>query len=113
MKSLAPRIISVLLNSSNGNLSVSWELLHTGGSDLESITVLCSGKGNDDHISSGISYPLTVMLECSVVTMNYCMLGNISIGPVISGVNYSCSVAAENGIGRDELRSKYVLTTTG
>ena len=53
------------------------------------------------------------MLECSVVTMNYCMLGNISIGPVISGVNYSCLVTAENGIGRDELRTEYALATTG
>ena len=53
------------------------------------------------------------MLECSAVSMNYCILGNISIGPVISRVNYSCLVTAENRFGKDELRTEYVVTNTG
>ena len=106
--------MSVLLDSSNGNLSVLWKFLHTGGSDLDAITVLCSWKGNNkDHISSVITYPFAVMLECSTVSMNYCILGNVSIGPVISRVNYSCLITAENRFGKDDLRTDYVVANTG
>ena len=41
-----------------------------------------------------------MMLNFSAVTVNYFMLGNISIGPVILRVNYICSFTDENSLRR-------------
>ena len=104
---LAPSIGSVIVDNVNGNLLVSWNILHTGGADLETITVYCSEKSID---ADGVN-PLSSVREC--LKSVECMMNSTTVGPVAAGVNYSCSVTAENSVGRDELRTEYVLTTTG
>ena len=36
--------------------------------------------------------------------MSDCDGRSVSLGPVITGVNYSCLVTADNNIGEDEIR---------
>ena len=104
---LAPSIGSVLVDNVNGNLLVSWNILHTGGVDLETIIVYCSEKSIDEDSVN----PLSSVREC--LKSVECMTNSTTVGPVAAGVNYSCLVTAENSIGMDELRTEYVLATTG
>ena len=86
---------------------MSWEILHNGGIELEQISVLCGLDcidGTRVNILSAAEKCLT-NLECE----RY----NVTVGPVTAGVNYSCLVTAENNIGGDELRTKYIFTKTG
>ena len=101
----APRISSAVLENINGNLSITWEFLHTGGSGLETVTVQCS---NETDISTD---GLGVVTECT--SNEECETGSVSVGPVIAGDNYSCVVFGDNNIGEDELRTNYVLANTG
>ncbi len=101
----APRISSAVLENVNGNLSITWAFLHTGGSGLETVTVQCSNE--TDISSDGVG----VVTECT--SNEQCETGSVSVGPVIAGGNYSCVVLAENNIGEDELRTNYVLANTG
>ena len=103
----APRISSAVLENINGNLSITWEFLHTGGSGIETVAVQCS---NETDISSD---GLGVVTECTSNEVIKCETGSVSVGPVIAGGNYSCVVFAENNIGEDELRTNYVLANTG
>ena len=104
----APRISSAVLENINGNLSITWEFLHTGGSGLDTVTVQCSNETDSDDTSSN---GLGVVTECT--SNEQCETGSVSVGPVIAGGNYSCVVFAENNIGEDELRTNYVLANTG
>ena len=52
-----------------------------------------------------------MILECSDSVE--CLNGTVSIGPVAAGVNYSCSVTAENSVGGDEMRTDYLVVITG
>ena len=101
----APRISSAVLENINGNLSITWEFLHTGGSGLETVIVQCS---NETDISTD---GLGVVTECT--SIEECETGSVSVGPVIAGGNYSCVVFGDNNIGEDELRTNYVLANTG
>ena len=95
--------------NTNGNLSVSWSFLHTGGSGLESVTVQCSeATYTADNTSAD---PLATIIQCS--TNEECEDGSVSIGPIAAGGNYSCTVNAENDLGSDDARTNYVLATTG
>ena len=107
----APRISSAVLENINGNLSITWEFLHTGGSGLETVTVQCSDEADSDDSISASSNGLGVVTECT--SNEECETGSVSVGPVIAGGNYSCVVLAENNIGEDELRTNYVLANTG
>ena len=98
----APRISSAVLENINGNLSITWEFFHTGGSGLDIVTVQCSNETTDG---------LGVITECT--GNEECETGSVSVGPVIAGGNYSCVVFADNNIGVDELRTNYVLANTG
>ena len=99
----APRISSAVLENIIGNLSITWEFLHTGGSGLETVIVQCSNETTDG---------LGVVTECT--SNEKCETGSVSVGPVIAGGNYSCVVFADNKIGEeDELRTNYVLANTG
>ncbi len=103
---VAPSINTATVQNINGNLTISWEFLHTGGTTLQSITVQCSND-DDDVSSSGDS--LSVMLICP----EQCTTDSVTIGPVIAGMNYSCLITAENMIGDDEMRTNNILTNTG
>ena len=52
-----------------------------------------------------------MVTECT--SNEECETGSVSVGPVIAGGNYSCVVYAENSIGKDKLRTNYVLANTG
>ena len=101
----APRISSVVLENINGNLSITWEFLHTGGSGLDIVRVQCSNETDISIDGLGVATECTSNEECET--------GSVSVGPVIAGGNYSCVVFAENSIGVDELRTNYVLANTG
>ena len=97
---IAPRLNNVSIVNINGNLTVSWSIIHTGGLQLDNITIDC----NNSNI---------VILECY---NEECMISDsISyIGPVIAGNNYSCIVNIVNSIGLyDKMRSNYIITNTG
>ena len=100
--------MKVLLSSTNGSLSLSWELLHTGGEPLEMIQVQCNEDGNNGN---AITNTLGVIMECSANVE--CVIGSVSIGPVKAGMNYSCLLIAKNSVERDEIRTKYINTFTG
>ena len=101
----APRISSAVLENINGNLSITWEFLHTCGGGLETVTVQCSKE--TDISTDGLG----VVTECT--SNEECETGSVSVGPVIAGDNYSCVVFGDNNIGEDELRTNYVLANTG
>ena len=108
----APRISSAVLENINGNLSITWEFLHTGGSGLETVIVQCSNETDSyDSISPSTNGLSVVTSECT--SFEKCETGSVSVGPVIAGGNYSCVVFADNNIGEDELRTNYVLANTG
>ena len=109
---LVPRIMSVLLNSTSGNISVSWKLLHTGGVDLESITIQCNEDGSEDIIGYTIIRTLSFISNCSSATVD-CIVGSVSLGPVHAGINYICTVTAENRVGIDEFKSNIIMANTG
>ena len=108
---VAPRINSVDLVNMNGNLSVSWSFLHTGGSGLESVTVQCSDAIDIAENTAASADPLATIIRCS--TNEECEDGSVSIGPIAAGGNYSCTVNAENNLGSHDVRTNYVLATTG
>ena len=108
---LAPSISSAVLANVNGNLSVSWEFRHTGGSGLETIIVQCSEEDNEDSMDEASADPLAVVKYC--MTNEECSPGSVSIGPIVAGVNYSCLVTADNGIDSDKMRTNYRVATTG
>ena len=107
----APRISSAVLENVNGNLSITWAFLHTGGSGLETVIVQCSNETDSDDSISASTDALGVVTECT--SNELCETGSVSVGPVIAGGNYSCVVFAVNNIGEDELRTNYVLANTG
>ena len=101
MLNIAPDFLSTVLTNVNGNLSVTWYFRHTGGVELETVTVDC--KSGDNLLS--------IIMDC--VSMSDCDGRSVSLGPVIAGVNYSCLVSANNNIGEDEMRTNYLITDTG
>ena len=105
---IAPDILSTVLTNANGNLSVTWYFRHTGGVELETVTVDCEEV--DDYDSGGDN-PLSIILDC--VSMSDCDGRSVSLGPVIAGVNYSCLVSADNNIGENMMRTNYFTTDTG
>ena len=100
--------MSTVLTNVNGNLSVTWYFRHTGGVGLETVIVDC--EDIDDYDSSGDN-PLSIIVNCT--SMSECDGRNVSLGPVIAGVNYSCLVTADNNIGEDEMRTNYLIANTG
>ena len=105
---IAPDFLSTVLTNVNGNLSVTWYFRHTGGVELETVTVDCEGE--DDEDSSGDN-PLSIIMDCD--SMSDCDGRSFSLGPVIAGVNYSCLVTADNNVGEDEIRTNFLVTNTG
>ena len=101
-----------LLNSTDGNLSVSWKLLHTGGIELETIIVQCSEDENEDYIGYTTINTFKFILNCLSATVD-CLVGSVSLGPVRAGVNYICTVTAENRVGIDEYKSNIIMANTG
>jgi hypothetical protein len=81
---------------SDGNIVINWIFRHTGGQDINDIMIIC--ESNDD-----ISSQLTNNLMC--IDMSVCvddnLMGSTSVGPVLAGVTYSCSVTAINDNGTD------------
>ena len=73
-----------------------------------SVTVHCSGEGDEDSLNAANADPLVIK-----DSNEQSLTGSISLGPITAGANYSCLITAENSIGRDELRTEYVLATTG
>ena len=105
---IAPSISTATLLNNNGNLTVSWELLHTGGTILNTLSVQCQ---SDEGLFNASGDPLAMIIECS--TNDECITGSVSIGPVTTGMNYSCVVTADNNIGEDEMMTNNILTNTG
>ena len=102
-----------LLGNVNGNLSLSWEVIETGGVDLETITVHCGCTSRRSSSSSEDSTALLrVVVDC-VAAAQHCLAGSVSVGPVLAGQNYSCLVTANNSLRVDETRSNYVTAATG
>ena len=103
---IAPEFLSTNLTNVNGNLSVTWYMYfrHTGGVELETVTVDCEEV--DDYDSGGDN-PLSIILDC--VSMSDCDGRSVSLGPVIAGVNYSCLVTAD----KNEMRTNSVIANTG
>ena len=101
---IAPDFLSAVLTNVNGNLSVIWYFIHTGGVGLEIVTVNCEGDDDDDDDNS-----LSIIIDC--VSMSDC--DSVSLGPVIAGSNYSCLVSADNNIGIAMMRTNYLTTDTG
>ena len=97
--------MSTVLTNVNGNLSVTWYFIHTGGVGLKTVAVDC--KRED---SSGDDL-LSIIIDC--VSMSDCDRQSVSLGPVIAGVNYSCLVSADNNIGENMMRTNYLITDTG
>ena len=108
---VAPSISRAVLNNTRGNFSVSWQFFHTGGSSLETIMVQCIEERKEEIMDDASADPLAVMKNC--ITNEECSPGSVSIGPVVAGVNYSCLVTAENDVGSDKMRTKYLVATTG
>ena len=102
MLNIAPDFLSTVLTNVNGNLSVTWYFRHTGGVELETVTVDCDSSG--DNL-------LSIIIDC--VSMSDCDGRSVSLGPVIAGVSYSCLVSANNNIGEDLMRTNYLITDTG
>ena len=109
---IAPDFLSTVLTNVNGNLSVTWYFRHTGGVGLATVTVNCEreDEGEDDDDSSGDNL-LSIIEYCT--SMSDCDGRNVSLGPIIAGVNYSCLVTADNNIGEDEMRTNYLIADTG
>ena len=105
---IAPSISTATLLNNNGNLTVSWELLHTGGTILNMLSVQCQ---SDEGLFNASGDPLAMIIECS--NNDECITGSVSIGPVTTGMNYSCVVTADNNIGEDEMMTNNILTNTG
>ena len=105
---IAPSISTATLLNINGNLTVSWELLHTGGTILNTLSVQCQ---SDEGLFNASGDPLAMIIECSI--NEECMSGSVSIGPVTTGMNYSCVVTTDNNIGEDEMMTNNILTNTG
>ena len=87
-----------MLAYDNDNLLLSWEFHNTGGSGLVSITVQCSEEGDENSLNAA-NADSPVIKDSNEQSLT----GSISLGPI----------TAENSIGRDELRTEYVLATTG
>ena len=102
---IAPDFLSTVLTNVNGNLSVTWYFRHTGGVELETVTVDCERK---DYSGDDL---LSIIIDC--VSMSDCDGRSASLGPVIAGVNYSCLVSADNNIGEDMMRTNYLIIDTG
>ena len=103
---LVPELQSVLLTNVNGNLTVKWTFLHTGGIPLNNISISCEELEESDNSSE-----LTSTLLCT--SMNECIVESISVGPVTAGTNYSCIVTVSNSIGNDMMRSNTINVITG
>ena len=99
MNSIAPSISTATLQNENGNLTVSWELLHAGGINILTITVQCSIEGDGGLFNYATGGDM--IIEC--FTYEECITGSVSIGPVTAETNYSCLVMAENNIEKDEI----------
>ena len=97
--------MSTVLTNVNGNLSVTWYFIHTGGVGLETVTVDCERENSSGDNS------LSIIINC--VSMSNCDGRSVSLGPVIAGVNYSCLVSGDNNIGEDMMRTNYLITYTG
>ena len=102
---IAPDFLSAVLTNVNGNLSVTWYFRHTGGVELETVTVDCERED-----STGVN-TLSIIIDC--VSMSDCDSRSVSLGPVIAGVNYSCLMTANNNIGEDMMRTNYLITDIG
>ena len=111
---IAPRISTAMVENVNGNLSVTWVFLHTGGSDLETVVIQCSNDSSSDIDSAASTNALSAVIDCTA-NMDQCSTpgSSVVVGPVIAGGNYSCLVFAENSNGEDELRTNYIITNTG
>ena len=83
-------------------------MLHTGGTILNTLSARCQ---SDEGLFNASGDPLAMIIECS--TNEECITGSVSIGPVTTGMNYSCVVTADNNIGEDEMMTNNILTNTG
>ena len=86
--------------------------MHTGGIELDSITVLC--QTNEELMSSGSGIKegtFTDSLLC--LSMSDCAQRTFSLGPVSAGEMYTCIVTASNSIGSDVMKSNSITTITG
>ena len=72
---LVPELESVLLTNVNGNLTVKWTFLHTGGIPLNKISISCEELEKSDDSSE-----LTNTLLCT--TMSECIVESISVGQI-------------------------------
>ena len=111
---IAPRISTAMVENVNGNLSVTWVFLHTGGITLKSLIIQCSNDSSSNIDSAASTNALSAVIDCTA-NMDQCGTpgSSVVVGPVIAGGNYSCLVFAENSNGEDELRTNYIITNTG
>ena len=72
---LVPELQSVLLTNVNGNLTVKWKFLHTGGIPLNNISISCEELEESDNSSE-----LTSTLLCT--SMSECFVESISVGQI-------------------------------
>ena len=106
MLCLVPELQSVILTNVNGNLSVKWTFIHTGGIPLNNIIISCEELEESSNSSEVIN-----TLVCT--SMSDCIIQSISVGPVTAGTNYSCIVTVTNSIGNDMMRSNNINVITG
>ena len=92
---------------SNGNIDISWKFRHTGGQAIDDIEIYCAITGE----SSQLYY----MLSCFNVTrcVDDNLMGNTSIGPVLAGKRYYCSVTAINANGTDMRNISNIIPIKG
>ena len=83
--------------------------MHTGGIELDSVTVLCQTNEELMSSSSGIKEgAFTDSVLCAD-----CAQRTSSLGPVSAGEMYTCTVTASNSIGSDVMKSNSITTVTG
>ena len=92
---LAPELQSVTLTNVNGNITVKWTFIHTGGIPLDNISISCRGAN------------ITLLCESE------CTGQSVSVGPVIAGSNYTCIISATNSIGSDMMNTNSIIVITG
>ena len=95
---LAPELQSVTLTNVNGNLTVKWTFIHTGGIPLDNISISCRSE-------EGTNITLLCESECTGQS--------ISVGPVTAGSNYTCIITATNSIGSDMMNTNSIIVITG
>ena len=92
---------------SNGIINISWRFRHTGGQAIDDIDIYCAIIGESSQLYD--------MLSCFNVTrcVDDNLMGSTSIGPVLAGKRYYCSVTAINANGTDMRNISNVIPTEG